>query len=298
MPVSVSSTYTGEMGGDCLRAAILIPFVGSLFLAAGPPEAERLYERAEYKSAITLLNQSPADAQKLELLGQCYFMLGDFRKSTDSLERAAGLAPNDSMIQTWLGRAWGRRAETSFPLTAIGYATKTREAFEKALRLDPANQEALGDLFDFYVDAPGFIGGGMDKAAGLVPHFEKYDPVGAYLAQARLDEKKKQYSSAESHLRRAIDAAPRKAGVIVDLAKFLSRRGRFDESEKAFAQAAAVEPDSARILFERASAYVQAQRNLPEARELLKKYIGAANLKPSDPPRWEARNLLKKAEGG
>jgi tetratricopeptide (TPR) repeat protein len=290
------------MSGDCLRAAILIPFVGSLMLAAGPSDssgnARRLYERAEYKSAVALLNQSPVDAEGLELLGQSYFMLGDFRKATDSLERAAALAPNDSMIQTWLGRAWGRRAEKSFALTAVGYATKTREAFEKALRLDPTNQEALGDLFDFYVDAPGFIGGGMDKAAGLLPHFQKYDPVGGYLAQARLDEKKKQYSSAESHLRRAVDAAPRKAGVIVDLAKFLSRRGRYDESEKAFAQASAAEPDSARILFDRASAYVQAQRNLPEARELLKKYIGAGNLKPSDPPRWEAQNLLKKAEGG
>lgn len=287
-----------------MRAGILIALLSGMLFAAGngPNSARTYYERTEYASAIALLSQSPANgenaAQNFELLGQCYFMLGDFKKSTDSLERAAALAPNDSMIQTWLGRAWGRRAETSFPLTAVGYATKTREAFEKALRLDPANQEALGDLFDFYVDAPGLIGGGLDKAAALLPHFEKYDPVGGYLAQARLDEKRKQYASAESHLRRAIAAAPRKAGVIVDLAKFLSRRGRYDESEKAFGQAAAVEPDSARILFERAAAYVQAQRNLPEARELLKKYIGAENLKPSDPPRWEAQNLLKKAEGG
>lgn len=275
---------------------MLLP--GAVLWAASPAGAVRLYERAEYQAAIKLLNAAPADPQTLELLGQCYFMLGDFKKSTDSLERAAGLAPNDSMIQTWLGRASGRRAETSFPLTAVGYATKAREAFEKALRLDPANQEALGDLFDFYVDAPSFIGGGMDKAAGLLPHFEKYDPVGGYLAQARLDEKKKQYSSAESHLHRAIEAAPRKAGVIVDLAKFLSRRGRYEESEKVFAQAAAAEPESARIMFDRATAYVQAQRNLPEARALLKMYIGTGNLKPTDPPRWEARNLLKKTEGG
>lgn len=293
------------MRGELVRTLVLTllsltPVLSGMLLAAGGASngALSLYERSEYQSAIKLLNQAPADAQSLELLGRCYFMLGDFKKSTDSLERAATLAPNDSMIQTWLGRAWGRRAETSFPLTAVGYATKTREAFEKALRLDPANQEALGDLFDFYVDAPGFIGGGMDKAAGLLPHFEKYDPTGGYLAQARLDEKKKQYTSAESHLRRAIESAPHKAGVIADLAKFLSRRGRYEESEKAFAQATAAEPDSARILFDRAAAYVQSQRNLPEARELLKKYIAARNLKPSDPPRWQAQTLLKKAEGG
>jgi tetratricopeptide (TPR) repeat protein len=286
------------MGRDLVRTAILVFLSGAVLWGASPNGAEKLYQRTEYQAAVALLTKAPADARSLELLGQCYFMLGDFKKSTDSLEKAAVLAPNDSMIQTWLGRAWGRRAETSFPLTAIGYATKTREAFEKALRLDPANQEALGDLFDFYVDAPGLVGGGLEKAAGLLPHFEKYDPVGGYLAQARLDEKKKQYSTAESHLRRAVEAAPRKAGVIVDFAKFLSRRGRYEESEKAFAQASAMEPDSARVLFDRAAAYVQAQRNLPEARELLKQYMGAGNLKPSDPPRWEAQSLLKKAEGG
>src|ERR1700722_2332436 len=150
----------------------------------GPAErAASFYNQTEYAKAIAELNQSPVTADNMELLGQCYFMSGEFSKATDTLEKAAALAPADSMIQTWLGRAWGRRAETSFALKAMGYATKTRQAFEKALQLDPGNAEALGDLFDFYVEAPGIIGGGMDKAAGLFPQFAKYDPVGLLLAQ-------------------------------------------------------------------------------------------------------------------
>jgi Flp pilus assembly protein TadD len=297
MAALISSTYTGE---ESVRTAIFIPFLTGLLWAAGadvPNDPRSLYAHAEYAAAVAQLNRSAADSASLELLGKCYFMLGDFRKATDSLERAAALSPNDSVIQTWLGRAWGRRAETSFPLTALGYATKTRDAFEKALRLDPRNLEALGDLFDFYLDAPGAIGGGLDKAANLLPRFAQVDPVGGYLAQARIDEKKKQFASAESHLRRAIEAAPGKIGVIIDLAQFLSRRGRFDESERTFLQAAAVEPDAPRVLFGRASSYVQSQRNLGQARDLLKKYIGAPNLTPDDPPRWEAQNLLRKAEG-
>jgi tetratricopeptide (TPR) repeat protein len=179
----------------------------------------------------------------------------------------------------------------------MGYATKTRQSFEKALQLDPGNAEALGDLFDFYVEAPGIVGGGMDKAAGLFPQFAKYDPVGLLLAQARIDEKKKQYAGEEDNLRRAIKAAPEKPGLIVRLAQFLSRRGRYEESEAAFRQATDLAPDSPRILYARADSYIQARRNVSEARDLLRKYLAADNLTPDDPPRRDALNLLKKAEG-
>ncbi len=283
-----------------MRTVILICFLTGLLSAADgapPVDARNLYDHGDYSAAIAALRRAPANAENLELLGQCYFMQGEFKKATDSLEKAAALDPKDSMIQTWLGRAWGLRAQTSFPLTAFGYANKTRQSFEKAVKLDPSNPEALGDLFDFYMAAPGVVGGGVDKAAALLPQFEKYDPVGGYLAKARLDEKKKEFVSAEANLRRAVQAEPHKPGVFVELAKFLSRRGRYDESEKVFHQAASVAPGSPQILFARADSYIKARRNMDQARDLLRKYIDADNRTPHDPPVWEARDLLRKAEG-
>jgi len=280
--------------------------VGAAFASfdtAGASErALALYNRTDYTSAIKVLREAPGSADKnagdLKLLGQCYFMLGQFKNSTDALEKAAVLAPNDSMLQTWLGRAWGRRAETSFPLTAIGYATKTREAFEKAVQIDPGNAEALGDLFDFYMGAPRFMGGGSDKAEGLLAQYEHYDPVGAYQARARVDESKQRLDSAESHLRRAVEAAPKSVSLVLNLAQFLARHGRYEESESVFQQAVNVAPESPRILYAKADTYLKTGRNIEQARELLKKYIAAKNLTPDDPPVWEAQKLLKKAQGG
>ena len=281
-----------------MPATTLIPLVTGLLYAAAHTSAASLYDRTDYSAALSELNQADPDAGNLELRGQCYFMLGDFKKATDALERAAALDPRASMIQTWLGRAWGYRAATSFAFTAFGYANKSREAFEKALQLDPGNTAALGDLFDFYIDAPGVVGGGLDKAAGLLPQFMRYDPVGGYLAQARIDEKRKQFASAEAGFRKAIDAAPDKVGLYLNLAQFLSRRERYEESEAAFRQAANVAPDSPRILFARADSLIQAKRHPDQARDLLKKYLAAGNLTPDDPPRWRALELLKKAGGG
>jgi len=81
---------------------------------------------------------------------------------------------------------------------------------------------------------------------------------------------------------------------VLDLAKFLAKQGRWEESEAAFRQARQLAPDSPKVLFEEASAYIRAGRNLEAARELLKRYL-AAPLTPTDPPRHEAELLLKQA---
>jgi len=77
----------------------------------------------------------------------------------------------------------------------------------------------------------------------------------------------------------------------------LARRGRLDESEKAFLQAEKMAPSSPKILFSRAEVLIKANRDLANARNLLKKYLAAPNLTPDDPPRSEALKLLRKAQG-
>ncbi len=243
-------------------------------------------------------NKSDSDASVFELLGQCYYQLGDFKKATDALEKAAALAPSDSMIQAWLGRAWGERAETSLVFAAAAHAKKAREAFEKAVRLDPGNAFAMNDLFNFYLQAPGIMGGGIEKARELLPSLARLDPPGSHLAQAKLDEEKKQFAAAETELRAAIKLAPGKLEPVLELAQFLARRGRHVESDQAFRQAANAAPDSPRILFAHAEALIKSKRDLSEARDLLKQYLAAKGLTPDDPPRWEALRLLKKAEVG
>jgi tetratricopeptide (TPR) repeat protein len=265
--------------------------------------ARALFEATDFARAITLLESSHHDsahqnAGSLELLGRCYFLEGDYKRATETLEHAAALRPNDSLLLTWLARAYGRRAETSFAFSALHFANRSRETFERAVELDPANKEALGDLFDFYIEAPAIAGGGTDKALGLLLRIAHADPVGYELAEAQLAERDKQFDKSEARLRRAIEIAPNKPGLYIDLAKFLARRGRHDESEAAFLRARAVAPTSPRIDFERAETYLRHHRNREEARALLRKYVASKDLTPNDPPRAEALRLLKKAEGG
>src|ERR1035438_3771864 len=153
---------------------VMLLLIPGLLLAETPEpgqaltQAHKLYRHTDYTTAIRLLSDIPVkDAAVNELLGQCYFMSADYKKATEYLESAAATEPRNSQYLTWLGRVYGRRAETSFAWNAISWAAKSRTSLETAMQLDPANWEALDDLFEFYLQAPGFMGGGLDRAEKL-----------------------------------------------------------------------------------------------------------------------------------
>jgi tetratricopeptide (TPR) repeat protein len=266
------------------------------FASAAGLEVERarnLYNSTDFDGSLRLLHALPVkDGPAYELIGRNYYMQRDYKQATEALEKALAADPANSGYALWLGRAFGRRAETSSLFTAPGYAAKTRQYFEKAVQLDPRNPDALNDLFEYYLEAPGFLGGGFDKAAATATRIAQLDPAEGHAAQARLAEKKKDFAAAEQSFRRAVESAPSQPGRLIELARFLLRRGRDREAEQCFAQAEKLAPNNPKLLYERAEAYIGNGRNRELARELLRRYVNSP-LTADDPPRSDAAKLLQ-----
>jgi tetratricopeptide (TPR) repeat protein len=281
---------------------LAVAVLATLPLFAAPTseleQARKLYQETDYEASLQiLLAIQPKDAPVYGLIGQDHYMLGAYKKATESLEKAAAAESENSDYQLWLGRAFGRRAETASPFTAAPQATKARQHFEKAVQLNPRNMEALSDLFEYYLEAPGFMGGGLDKAAGIAGRMAAIDPVEGHWAEARLAERHKEFDTAERHLRDAARLAPQQVGRLIDLARFLAKQGRIQESDQSFKKAQKIAPNSPKVIYARADTYIQQGRNLETARKLLEQYL-QAQLTPDDPPRSQAEKLLKKASGG
>jgi Flp pilus assembly protein TadD len=273
-------------------------YIGVLWLpllASDLELARDLYNRTEYQAAIALLRNSPErrSAEAQEILGKSWYQTGDFKKAVEAFESVERLRPADARIKNWLGRSWGRRAETSNPLMAPGYAAKARRYFEEAVRLNPRDLEAVDDLFSYYLEAPGFLGGGLDKAAALAEQIKTNDPAEYHFALAQIAERRKQYDLAEGQLRKAVELAPKQVGRILDLARFLARRGKLSDAEQAFQQARAADPKNRQVLYAQAEVYIQSGRDFARARQLLKEYLDGP-LTPEDPSREEARRLLQR----
>lgn len=260
-------------------------------------QAEDLYLRTEYRKSLALLASAEGTPAEANLAGRNYYMMGDFKRAADYFQRAVEAEPENSNYALWLGRAWGRRAETANPLLAPGYANKARQWMERAVRLNDRNPEALSDLFDYYLEAPGFLGGGYDKAQATAGKISAIDPAEGFFARARLAEKKNEYGAAEEQLRRAADLAPRQVGRVLDLAKFLARQGKQQESDALFVKAEKMAPDAPQVWYAKADTLIRQKRNLEEARRLLERYL-QSSITPDDPPKNDAQRLLKQAAGG
>lgn len=230
------------------------------------------------------------------LTGQCYYRLGDAKAAADSLEKAVAANRTDSQYRLWLGRAYGLQAEQSSVFLAPRFATKARQSFEAAVQLDPRNLEAIDDLFEYYVDAPGILGGGTEKASALAERVRGLDDAEYHFDQARLAEVRRQPRLAELHYRQAAELAPSDPGRLIDLAEFLDAQGRLAESDSTFERASRVAPRAVKVWFAQAKAWVRSRRNLESARTLLRRYL-SSRLTPDDPPRKEAERLLGQMEG-
>ena len=284
-----------------LSMRILSGFLFLILTAGATPDvvvrASALYQRTEYEGSLHVLAEDPApDAANYLLRGKNYFMLGDYKRAIEFLDKALAISPTNSEYELWLGRAWGRRAETGGWLTAGVHASKARQCFERAVALDPNNREAKNDLFAFYLNAPGFLGGGLEKAAAHAKSIASERPPEYEFEEAQIADRKKDYAAAEAHLRRAMELAPTEAGRILDLARYVAKRGRLDESDALFEKAKRLAPSQPRVAFAEARVDIENRRNLEQARRLLEEYLHAS-LTPDDPPRQDAEKLLRRAGG-
>lgn len=284
---------------QCMRVLSGILVLSSA--AAASPDIIRratdLYQRTDYTGSLHVLAEDPSpDGESFLLTGKNYFMSGEYKVAVDFFEKALTISPANSEYELWLGRAWGRRAETGGWMMAASYASKARQSFERAVALDPQNREAKNDLFTFYLNAPGFLGGGIEKAEAAAKSIAAERPAEYEFEESQIADRKKDYSGAETHLRRALEFAPAEAGRVVDLARYLARRGRLKESDQLFEKAVKLAPGQPRVAFAEASTHIENHRSIARARALLESYLHAS-LTPDDPPRQEAEKLLRRAGG-
>jgi tetratricopeptide (TPR) repeat protein len=249
-------------------------------------------------AGLLLAPQAAApDAEALFAQGVQAYAAEDYERAMSAFEQAARLEPSASRYQHWLGKATGRRAERVNPLRAAGLAGKVRQAFERAVELDPTNVAALADLFEYYLDAPGIFGGGEEKARKAAARLAELSPPHGRRAQAALFLKKKDYAAAEREFRQALKLEPDKAGRYLDLAAFLDDRGRHQEADPLLEKASEVAPQSAELLFARGKHLAVSGKDPAQARALLEQYLRTPR-QPDDPTPSEVKKLLKQLGGG
>jgi tetratricopeptide (TPR) repeat protein len=279
------------------RTKFLLSFLVATLpaLAAADPSATSLLASGHVDDAISTLRQtvtnSPNDAEAHNLLCRAYFSLGEWDRGISECQKAVSLDPNNSNDHLWLGRAYGEKADKSNFMSAAGLAKKARSEFETAVELDPKNIAARTDLAEFYLEAPGIVGGGRDKAEDQARSLQALDPARADWVYARIAEKKKDTAEAEKYYRAAIQASHGSASSWLNLGLFYKHSDQFDKMEEALHHVIAAPVDRPEALFDAAEILVHTNRNLPDAAELLRRYL-SSKTSVEQAPAFKAHYLL------
>lgn len=243
--------------------------------------------------AIQALQQqiahNPNDAGANNLLCRAYFMLEEWDRGIPACERARNLDPQNSLYHLWLGRIYGEKADRAGLFSAAGLAKKVRTSFERAVALDPQSWEARTDLAEFYLEAPGIVGGGKDKAREQIDAITPLNPGMADWVAARIAEKNKDAAAAEREYRAAITATNSGARAWLDLAIFLRHANRLDEMDQAVQKLESAPVDRAESVMDGASVLLHAGRDYPLAVRLLHRYLAAP---VEEGPAFKAHDLL------
>ena len=266
-----------------------------LLLPAYATSTDQLLQEGRVDEAISRLQEqiksSPGDAQAYNLLCRSYFTLRDWDRGIAACEKATSLEPNNSLYHLWLGRTYGEKADGANFLSAASLAGKVRDHFETAVRLNPDSIPARTDLAEFYLEAPGIVGGGREKAEVQAQALDKLAPAKAAWVRGRLAEKAKNQAEAEKQYRAAIEASHGSSDAWFNLALFYRHRNRFPEMDEAISHAAAAQEGQPEAIMEAAEILFRTGRSLPTAAQLLRRYL-ASKTKVEEAPAFKAHYLL------
>lgn len=156
-----------------LAAALPAPAAEATPLAAAQALA-RSGKTAEAQAAFeAILKQDPKSADAAITLTGLLFQRNEEDKAVEVMEKATKASPAHAEAFRVLGDAYGRAAVKAGVLSKFGLAKKCLAAYQRSAELDPKNVATHQSLYEYYRQAPGFVGGGDDKAAASLATIEK-----------------------------------------------------------------------------------------------------------------------------
>ena len=295
----------GLMAASLLRGApVKVPAVASGFVReSGDPllQANDALQAGEADKALDLIgslpNQVSADAHNLTC--RVRYTLEQWDPAIHECELAVQSNGQNSNYHLWLGRALGQKANHATFLNAYSLAKRVRAEFEEAVRLDPRSPEALADLGEFYKDAPAVVGGGTNKAEGIVAQLDKVDQARAHELRGWLASDQRDYGTAEREFKQAIAASPHPALQWATLAGFYRQRERWAELDSAINSLIAAADRDKRAgvaLYDGASELARAKRDLALAAKMLNSYL-VSPAKTEEAPAFVAYTRLARIDG-
>ena len=249
----------------CVRAQSELEHGLEFFNKGKYSEAKDVFEN--------LLAQSNYNAEANYYLGLIYLRFeGDVDKAIECIEKAVEVDPANAKYHLNLSSALGAKAMQSNVIKQALLAPRIKSELEKAVELDPNNPDARTGLMQFYVMAPGIMGGSINKAKLQAEALLKLNTYRGYMAYAMIYNQEDDQIAAEEYYKKAISVDPKKPAPYHQLGYLYLKQKRYPESIQHFKKMVEYDPDNANSYDSLGDGYL-ANDQLDEALESYRKAV-------------------------
>jgi tetratricopeptide (TPR) repeat protein len=222
---------------------------------------------------------------ELFVAGQQALRADDAEKAADLFEKATSMNPNDAEYHYYLGRAYGRLAQSGSLFKQASMAKKTMNEFERAVELDPDYIDGRFALLEYYITAPGIVGGSEEKAAQQAAEIKKRDSLTGHRAYARIYSRQKKEDLALKEMIASVREQPNSAKAHYFYASYLLGQKNYKGASEEFEAAIRLDATYMPPYFRIGQTAALSQTNHGRGAEALTKYL---TYKPAaDEPRHE-----------
>jgi tetratricopeptide (TPR) repeat protein len=203
---------------------------GAFDLACAAAAVEQGHGRAALASLEVLVAENPGCGEARFWYGRALMAAGRFTEAEAAFRHACELRPGHADSHAWLGNALGSQAAGAGFIRAAALASRMRDAWDRALALDPGNLAARTGYLHFYLVAPAVAGGSVRRAREQVAVIRESDPYLAGFLEAHILRHEGRVLEAEATLRGLLETAPLRPEAWRALGELLLESGRFAEA--------------------------------------------------------------------
>lgn len=223
-------------------------------------------------------------AQGAELTGDIFGGLKKWDSALIYYGRFKEKEPKNAAAHFKYGGALGMKALSNNKLTALMYLDDIEDHFKMAVEVDPSYVAAHWALIEYYLQVPGIMGGGAEKASAQADDLFEFSPIDGWMARARLAEQDDDLDLAEQHYKKAITEG-QSLWTYRGLISFYERQKRWEPAFKELKKAMAKFADLS-LNYQWAKMSVLSEKHIAEGLQYIAKCVGPEIKVEGIPEQW------------
>jgi tetratricopeptide (TPR) repeat protein len=227
--------------GRCTSGVLLL-FATTTFLFRAEAQVDstgiKLIEQRKYAEAKSFfeaaLKANSKDADAHYQLARVLLRQGNSDDAEDEIDEALELNDLNARYHFLRGQILGEKAQNANIFKQGILAPKVKNAFLRAVALDPSLIDARVGLYNYYIMAPGIMGGSDDEALKQANEVMKLNSTRGHILLANFYQRKKDFTQAEAEYKKIIDDDPKKIDGYKALGYFYVNQKEFDQAVAQF----------------------------------------------------------------